>query len=374
MKILILSDDFPPKSFGGAGIIAYWQSEELKRRGHTVEVITGEQKERAEEIIKDFAPDIIHAHNVHQSLSYKMLPIARKYSKKVVLTAHDAMMVHYGKIYPKRNGNAFDYKVSAWHQMRYFWRKWNPLRSLLIRNYLKNVDKILAVSDALAQALRQNGIENVETLHNGIDAGAFTATNEAINEFKNKHSLSGKKVMLFGGRIGRAKGGNVALNLLMDINKEMPDTRLLIAGREDAYTNELKQKAEKGGISDKLIFTGWLSRKDMAAAYHASDIVLTLSTYLDPFPTVNLEAMAAGKPVLGTLLGGTPEAVEDGVTGYIVDSKDREQVLEKAKKLLENPALAQKFGQAGHERVQKEFSLAKNVDELESLYASILSS
>jgi glycosyltransferase involved in cell wall biosynthesis len=389
MKVLILSDDFPPKSFGGAGIIAYTQAKELAKRGHEVSVITTTQnkveagqknfdgltiynlyadynpKLRAyrsinnpevvgsvENILSSVKPDIVHAHNIHQFISYKSLTFAKKHAKKVFLTAHDAMLVHYSKVYPRLN-----YKISNWEQFRYFWRGWNPFRNLLIHRYLRNVDKIISVSGALAVILRQNGISNVEVLHNGIDAGEFIVSDIKVREFKDKFGLNGKNVMFFGGRLGRAKGGNIAVELLKEINKTLPEVVLLVAGAKDESMEE-----------ENVIFTGWLDRSQMTVAYGASDVVLTLSIYMDPFPTVNLEAMAAGKPVIGTCFGGTPEIVLDGITGFVVNPLNQGETLEKTLKILNDTSLANRLGQAGCERARTLFNLRGTIDKLERIY------
>lgn len=101
----------------------------------------------------------------------------------------------------------------------------------------------------------------------------------------------------------------------------------------------------------------------MRIVYNASDVVVVPSLYLDPFPTVNLEAMACKKPVVGTCFGGTPEIVRDGITGYIVNPLNVENMAEKIVDLLKNSEKAKKFGQAGYERVKSQFSLDKQVLE-----------
>ena len=138
MKILILSDDFPPKSFGGAGLVAGEQARALKEVGNDVCVITTTRERYADEyydyngitvysiysdyherwrayvsllnppalfrikkIINDFGPDVVHAHNIHRYLSYYSLILAKKSGAKVFLTAHDTMSFSYGKFFQK---------------------------------------------------------------------------------------------------------------------------------------------------------------------------------------------------------------------------------------------------------------------------------
>lgn len=411
MRILILSDDFLPRSFGGGGVIATWQAVELARRGHDVTVITTVQEYglpekinqdgfiihqiysnypsffrdyvsfynpqtvfKVKKILKDFGPDVVYIHNVHIHLSYKTITLAKSFSKAVFLTAHDTMSVHLAKLYPEMTlspdgKRVFDYKVSMRGLFKEFGFRVNPLRKLLIKYYFKKLNKIFAVSNALAESLRQNGISNIEVIHNGIDLKAFSADQNRVDEFKDKYDLHDKKVMFFGGRISIAKGGRVAVDLLTELAKTMPNICLMIVGQKDNRVNELMLRARASGVEDKVRFTGWLNRTEIISAYCASDIVLVPSLYLDPFPTINLEAMASGKPVVGTCFGGTSEAVADGHTGFIVNPNDFKSVVDRARSLIEDAELSEKFGKAGQARVLKEFQLSSQVDKLERAYS-----
>ncbi len=298
-------------------------------------------------IVESIKPDVVHAHNIHYHLSYHCLKIAKESGAKVFLTAHDAMLFHYGKV-----DNAD--KMSAWSQFQKYKKRYNPFRNWIIRRYLKYVEKIFVVSRALEEALNNNGITNTLVIHNGIDVSKWKKDESKIMAFKEKYHLTGKKVMLFGGRISEAKGSKQAQRVLEIIKTKVPEALLLVAGRE---------------MLEGAVNVGWLSGEELKSAYASSDVVLVLSTYLDPFPTVNLEAMASAKPVIGTSFGGTPEIVVDGKTGYIVDPFNVSLVSEKVTELLLNDEKAANFGQAGFERVQRDFSMEKFVEKILNLYS-----
>lgn len=393
MKILFLSDDFPPKSFGGAGVVVFNLAQAFARKGHQICVITSTQNKHEEgktshdglevhrlysdyqerwraykslcnpktvkqikQIIDEMRPDIVHAHNIHYYLSYRSLKVAKESGSKVFLTAHDAMLFHYGKKFD-------DEKVSWWSQFRKYRKRYNPFRNFIIRRYLKYVDKVFSVSHALSHALNNNGIKNVEVIHNGIDVEKWQTTNNLVTEFKNKFNLNNKKVVLFGGRLSEPKGGEKIIKMMDKVVKDVPDARLLVLGQTNDYSKEMLREAKKMGIEKNIIFTGWISGVELVAGYHVSDLVVTPSLYLDPFPTVNLEAMACGKAVIGTCFGGTKEVVKDNVTGFIVDPFDVENTADKIIELLQDPIKMEKFGRAGFERVTKEFTLEKQVQE-----------
>jgi len=400
MKIIILSDSF--KTDGGATRISQLMAESFKNLGHEVLIIsTAQKKESAgfknvrgvgvhsiyaeynlfwrayrslynpqvieplRKIINDFKPDIVQAHNIHIYLSYHALKVAKKSGAKVFLTAHDVMPFHYGKLTEFINPNdlscpeKFNYKISVWRQIKRAGKTYNPLRNLIIRHYLKYVDKIFAVSNALKQALEDNGIKNVAVIHNGIDVSDWVVGNMAIQDFKEKYNIQNKKVILFGGRLGWLKGGREICLAMKNIIKTIPDAVLLLVGKIDGEVKEILDFADSLKINDNIITVGWLSGDELRAAYHVADIVTAPSICFDSFPTVNLEAMACRKPVIATYFGGSREAVKDGETGYIVNPFNIEELAEKIIYLLKNPEIAEKFGEAGYERVKEKFSLEK---------------
>ena len=412
MKVLVLQDDFPPKSMGGAGIIAFYFAKAMREKGHEVSVITAVQDKadegeldyeglkifriyskyharwqpylslynprtvsKVERIINQIKPDIVHAHNIHYHLSYHALKLAKESGAKVFLTVHDVMLFHYGKLPESISAKGSSskpgsYKVSVWQQIKMYKKRYNPFRNIIINYYIKNVDNIIACCTTLAEVLRQNGIKDVRVLHNGINVKDFNASQESVEEFRKKHNLNGKKILFFGGRISKSKGGDLALNLLIEVSKIIPNVCLVIAGRVDEYVSTLVDKASRAGVGDKIKTLGWLNRDEIVPAYLVSDVVLSIALYMDSFPTVNLEAMATKKPVIGSCYSGTKEAVVDGETGYVVDPRNEPLLIARTIELLKNDSMAKKFGQAGFDRVVREYDLVGQADKLESIYKS----
>lgn len=408
MKILFLSDDFPPASFGGAGISTYELAHGMKKAGHEVFVITTCRYKneagrsdyhgltvfkiasdypakwrsyvslynrpvvrKVEELLKKMQPDVVHANNIHFHLSFASLKIAKKYAKTVVFTARDTMTVCYGKLNTKHYLKNLDARTTWLDHVRQAKKRWNPLRNFFIKKYLQYATKIFSVSDALRNALAQNGISGVETMHTGIDVATQQVSTDAVAKFRKYYALENKKVILFAGRLSAKKGGAVALETLAEVNKEVP-TVLLVAGIIDEYAHIMREMATELGIEKQLIFTGWIEREDVKSVYAVADIVLVPSMYLDPFPRMVIEAMASGKPVIGTCYGGAPEIIVDGVTGYIVNPFNVEETAQKTLDLLKNPKKAEEFGRAGHERAKTNFNLEDKVKEYIVVYESLI--
>jgi len=308
-------------------------------------------------------------HNIHQHISYKTLEVAREIGARVFLTAHDAMSVHYGKFVPRTSPN--DLKVNPFKLFHDYRFRYNPFRNYFIKNYLANVTRIFAVSDALKKILEANGLSHVEVLHNGIDVNAWKAEPAELADFKKAHNLEGKKVILFGGRLSALKGGQAMVDAFALLAQKIPEARLVVVGSTEGYFQKVMTTLNDNSIKEKIIATGWIERAGMKTLYAAADVVTVPSLYTDPFPTVNLEAMAAGKPVIGTCFGGTPEAVVNNETGFIVDPHDSPLFAQKLSEFLTDTKKAESFGQKGYERARTLFSLEKHVDELTLWYTDV---
>ncbi len=417
MKILILQDDFPPEGYGGAAAIASNLARQFKRDGHDVFVVTtSRDREKqgqseyegipvfrivtsydlrfqayvslwnpratreVQRLLREFKPDIVHVHNVHGYLSYRTLTLAHKSGARVVLTAHDVMSFNYSKLteYIDPTNLAiphdFNYRIHPLRQLREQRLRYNPFRNFLIRRILaRDVNKIIAVSDALKIALNDNGIGNVEVIHNGIDVDEWKESAESIEQFKREHNI-GKSAVLFGGRLSGVKGTSKIVEAVALVRERIPAAQLLVIGKKDSAADNMLNYAQRLGISDAIIFTGWVSGANLHAAYHTASIVAVPTLSFDSFPTMNLEAFACAKPVVATCFGGSREIVEDGVSGYIVNPFDTKMLADQIDVLLSNHQKVHAMGRAGYERVTIDFSLSSQAKQYESLFAMLLQS
>ncbi|MCK6462341.1 MAG: glycosyltransferase family 4 protein [Candidatus Pacebacteria bacterium] len=405
MKILYLTDEFPPENFGGAGIVAYDFAKAVAKTGHKVFVITTTRNRSLEgeslfeglkvfrlysnypiflrhyisvynpflvfkikKILKEIEPGVVHAHNIHSDISYHSLKLAKKTGCKVFLTAHDTMLVSYDKNYfPCGEKN---FRITAWRNIKIAGKRYNPFRNFFIKKYLNYTDKIFAISQALKEFLAQNGVDSV-VLHNGVNIEDWVKpAPEKIMDFRKKYGVEGKKIILFGGRFSGAKGGRQILQAFSWLVKNCPVEKavLLAVGRKNQYAEKMAVLTKKLAIDDKILFTGWLGREEIKAAFFVSDVCVTPSVYFDPFNLFNIEAMAAGKPVVGTCFGGTPEIVVDGQTGYIANPLNHEEFGKKICDILSDKNKAEIFGKNGRKRAEEFFSLQKQTEKLISRY------
>ena len=401
MRILILSDEFPPQILGGAGTTTFNLAKKLKEMGNEIFVITACRDKKDEKnfqyhdlnifrihsdykerwrnylslynpqtvgrvrgLIKEIKPDITHAQNIHYWLSYHCLKIAKKYSRAVFLTAHDTMLYSCGK-------TANSGKITWWDLVKQAKKRYNPFRNIIIRYYLRYVDKIFAVSQELEKSLKENKINNVALIYNGIDVLDWMVEPQEIEEFKKRYNLGKRPVIFFGGRLSYLKGAEQAVKVLAEIKKEIPDVILLAVGT-DISLGGVGKLIEKLYLKENVVFTGWLTRDDMRSAYHSANLVTVLDIYFCAAPIILVEAPACKKPVVGSCIAYASENIVDGVTGYVINPLDINQTSEKIIDLLKNLGKAKQFGEAGYLMVQEHFSLESQVRQTLAFYQKFI--
>jgi glycosyltransferase involved in cell wall biosynthesis len=411
LKILILQDDFAPYEKGGAGVMTNLMAKGFVSAGQEVFVITTVQDKklagdsvengmkvyriysdyherwrsylslynpsvigRVRELMKEIKPDVIHAHNIHYYLSYNCLKIARQFTDKVYLTAHDIMSFYPGtftEFIDKKDlscPKGFNYKVNFLMLIRAFTKRYNPFRNILVRYYLSKTKKIIAVSEALKQALNQNGIGNCTVIHNGIDYPAWNVPEFELNNFRQKYNLIDRDIVLFGGRLSGAKGGSLIIEAMNKVIKNNSKAILFVIGNKDFYAEKMLKQSESLSVKDNIIFSGWLDREQIKFAYNSANVVVIPSVCFDSFPNGNLEAFASKKPVIATCFGGSKEIVRDGENGYIVNPFDVERLAQKIDEILSDKNKEKAFGESGYSLVSADFTQENMVKKYLSLF------
>jgi glycosyltransferase involved in cell wall biosynthesis len=228
------------------------------------------------------------------------------------------------------------------------------LASLLDQSTLNPI----AVSQAVAnhwQPLFKKS--KVEVIHNGIPYGAFL---ENYPFAKIDLGLPENNFLIgMIGRINPGKGQLFFLELADLLSKKHPNSHFVLVGDPflgyEPILEEIKKEIRDKCLETRVSYLGF--RAEIPKVMAALDVFVLPSILPDSFPTVILEAMAAGKPVVATRSGGASEMVLEGETGFLIPIGNVEKGVESLEKLIENERLRLKFGQAGRKRVLSEYSL-----------------
>jgi glycosyltransferase involved in cell wall biosynthesis len=246
------------------------------------------------------------------------------------------------------------------------------LDKVISEKILKNASKIIALSEVEAQQYRSMGVpdEKIAVIPNGVDLSEY-AVLPPRGSFKRKFDIpEDKKVILYLGRIHKTKGVDLLVKAYAYLIKEMKcsDALLVIAGPDDGYLIEVRSLVASLGISNSVIFTGFISSEDKLSALVDADVFVTPSFY--GFPVTFLEACATGTPIITTNLGDTLEWI-NGNVGYVTPPSHYE--LAKAiYGIIYDDELRRKFSGNCINIVRSKFSLEKVVTRLEQVYEEVI--
>jgi len=229
--------------------------------------------------------------------------------------------------------------------------------------------RVLAVSEDTRRSLLAQGYPArlVEVVHNGIDVEAEAARRgtglRAELGVPDDAALVGELA-----RLCDVKGQRE----LIEAAALVPGVHIALSGADleqgGAYGAMLERLAQDRGVAGRVHFLGF--RDDAGAVLDQLD-AFVLPSWIEGLPMTVLEAMAHGKPVIATPVGGTPEAVADGETGLLVPPRDPVRLAEAIRALAADPELAQRLGLAGRERVEREFSEAAMTRRVLEVYDAV---
>jgi glycosyltransferase involved in cell wall biosynthesis len=229
------------------------------------------------------------------------------------------------------------------------------------------VDRYIAVSREMARNLRATPFfpaRKIEVIHNAILLERFEGSSDgALRE--TLAGRSGRPVVLTLARLDPQKG----LFDLLEAAALVSEAVFVLAG-EGPERERLEGRTRALGIQDRVVFLGHCEN---APELLASCDLFVLPSLYEGLPVSVLEAMAAGKPVVATAIGGTDEAVVDGETGLLVPARNPTALAGAIRAVLRDSALSRRLGSAGRERARKCFSAEMMVRRVSSLYEEILS-
>lgn len=231
---------------------------------------------------------------------------------------------------------------------------------------------VMAVSEDLRRQLISAGLreEKVITLHDGIDVTAFASRAKERGERLRRHlvDFEGQPLIAIVGRLSPEKGHRYFLEGAKIIQALRPEAKFLILG-EGPLRVELEGLAVRLGVKEAVSFLGY--QRDVAGYMAASDLVVQASLR-EGLPNALLEALALGKAVVATRVGGVPEVIRDGQTGFLVPPKEPQKLAERVLWLLEKPEEAVKMGKRGRVRVVSAFSIEGLARRLAETYSQVL--
>ena len=297
------------------------------------------------EIQKEQAIDLVHVHGAHEL----MLPVRWVLRKvPIIFTVHG----YHGE------GAQFSYQMSCWFS-----------------NWLAT--EVISVCEAEYNLLRELGLneKKLHLIYNGVKEPILDPTKSMELAERFHHNPETQLILGTAARLNEAKGLTYLLKAFAaltpspsPIGRGEKELRLVIAGTGELEAS-LKQEAQDLGISDRVIFTGYLD--DLPNLMQLFDIFV-LPSLQEACSLACAEAMSQAKPVVGTCVGGIAEQVSDRQTGFIVMPRDPDDLAAKLAELINDRELRDRFAKSGYARYRELFSSEIMLTKTSNLYNSLI--
>lgn len=227
---------------------------------------------------------------------------------------------------------------------------------------------MIANSKFVKRRFNQLGVSstNIQVVHNGIEWKRWSEVKPY--DLRKRYDWSSETLLVgYAGQLIERKGIDDFISAAGQVLDRNPEARFVIMGRfddTDPYHRQLQANAEKKG-SDRIVFTGYVD--EIERAYAALDIHVVPSRMEEPCGNVNLEAMAAGVPVIATDRGGNPELIVQGECGYLVEGESPSALATRILQLTEDASLRDQMAKNARQHVRKNFCLSNTVSEVEQI-------
>lgn len=285
-------------------------------------------------------------------------------TKKLVslAKAHDAHLVHTSDSW----FNPYLWPIKKQLKVPVVSHVRNLLTPTQVRKYrCDRMDSIIAISEQSSLPLIQAGIDaqKIDVVQNCVDLSAFQPASEPVH--------STKYVVGIVGRIEPFKRQKTFVEIAAKVVAQYKEIRFHIIGsaletpEHRTYEREVRQLIAKYGVQEFVHFTG--HRTDMPKAMQELDLLVTLSA-----GSVIAEAMAAGKPVIGTPVGSTAEMIVHEETGYVVPLDPIEDIADKIVRLAKDPNRSGRMGQQGRRYAEEAFGVERHVQKVQDIYEKLL--
>jgi glycogen(starch) synthase len=401
MRILILSNFFPPARPGGYTQWCYEVAEGLAERGHTIGVLTScyelakasaseqniyrvlhlegdlayyqplhfftkwkkqhqENLVFLEQTVKDFAPDLIFVWGMWAlskalpALAEQLLPGRVVYYLSDYWPSALDMHTTYWQSSTRRGPMQIPKRVLSKIAMSMLAKEGQPDLKL---------EHVICVSARVRELLIEAGlpIQHARIIHGGTDVERYLVV-------RKRDDHSGRLKLLYAGQLVQHKGVHTAIEAMARLVQKVEVDRItltLVGSGHPDYEAYLHDLVERERLHEFVIFHKSVSKDEMPAIFQQFDVLIFPSIYEEPLARVTQEAMASGLVVVGTTTGGTEEILRDGETGLTFAPKDADGLAEQINRLIVDPDLYCRLAQAGRQTVVENFTLDKMVDEIE---------
>lgn len=415
MRILFLTNLYPPHEPGGQGYSCQQVFEGLRQRGHTAVVLTSMVGTESKPVAMDGIYRWLYLEMDPTPLRHALTFFTKRKARELHNLAHLERLIRqfrpdivfiWGmwnlphslaaiaeKQCPGRVVFRFaDYWPTLPSQHELYWR--SPGRhwqSRLLKRIVRRValavlardsqppplkfEHAICVSEATRNVLVEAGIpvSNARIIRTGLDVHQYLKDSQHHRRHINNENLR----LLYAGRLSADKGVDTAIKALANLvfERDLAGIKLSLAGSGSTdYEEQLRHLVTQAGLDDYVSFMGRVPPEEMPSRMREFDVLLLPSIWPEPFARVVLEGMISGLVVVATPTGGTSEIVADSHNGLLFAPNDSDDLARKIARLATDPMLRASLARAGQQTVRERFALTSMLDEVESYLRKIADS
>jgi glycosyltransferase involved in cell wall biosynthesis len=370
---------------GGPALHVTYLARGLAGRGYETTLVAGDvgRGEASMAFVADRAGvDVVRLRGLSRELSplrdavaaWRLARIIRKVRPDVVHT-HTAKAGAVGRTAALLAGPRKPVVVHTFHGhvLRGYFGRAGTLVFRAIETVLARVtDRLVAVSPEVRDELVSLGVarqERFSVIRLGIELEPRVAFDGNLAEIRRRHGI-GAETFVVGwfGRMTAVKRTDDLLRTLATLRERGVDALLLLVGDGDDR-ERLEQRAHDLGLARTCLFLGY--QEDVATWYAVCDAI-ALTSASEGTPVTIIEALAAGRAVVATSVGGVPDVVDEGETGFLVPPGDTEALAARLELLARDPERRAEMGRMGRERVLRRYAVERLVDDVDVLYRELL--
>ena len=316
-------------------------------------------RRRVARLVAEQAPDLIHAHRI-TSYGYLGAQVARRLTR----AGADPR--------PKR----VPFLLSVWGEDIFSFPKKSRFHRRFTRRVLSSADQILSTSNIMARETEKyvRPARPITVTPFGVDTELFAPAGESGADSGAEAGATGRSATVTVGTVKKLRkryGVDVLIRAFARARGRVPELRLEIVG-EGPERENLERLARELGVAEVVTFRGRVAHGEVPAVLRSFDLFAALSVTDDEsFGVAMIEASAVGLPVLATRVGGIPEVVLDGETGFLVPRRDVAGAAERLAELAADRELRRRMGEAGRRFVEEHYSWKVTADRMRRIYLKV---
>ncbi|MFH1055289.1 MAG: glycosyltransferase family 4 protein [Candidatus Altiarchaeota archaeon] len=313
---------------------------------------------KLEELHREKKFDVVHSQST-AAFYYVRDGIKKRLGVPLITTMHGTSLSEIRSIINQGFSLMLFPKILFHTFNHYYWTK----------EFIKESEAVIAISKELSEDIPKEfniAKDTVKTIYNGIDTTVFRSyASKVMGEYP------GERIILSVSVLHRQKGVQYLIEALAKLVDRIPNAHLIVVG-DGPYRKSLEQRTIRLKLGKNVTFMGKVQHEGLADYYNACEAFIIPTIRVEGLPLIELEAMACGKPVIASEIGGIPSVITDGVNGLLVKPKDIDTLANRLIEVLENEKLARRLGSSARKTIEEGFSREKMVADTIKVYGGCI--